>query len=95
MVEEMLVVYVKSDDQEVCWVVVKDVKVGEMYDCINEKGIFKMECYFEMVIGFMDYLNVVIYLMCIGVLVINIGEWIVYLNIGEIIELNLESFNLV
>ena len=33
--------------------------------------------------------------MRIGALVTNIGEWIVYLNTGEIIELNPESSNLV
>ena len=95
MVEEMLAAYVKSDDQEARRVAAKDAKVGEMYDRINEKGISKMERHPETVIGSTDYLNVATYLMRIGALVTNIGEWIVYLNTGEIIELNPESSNLV
>lgn len=95
MVEEMLAAYVKSDDQEARRVAAKDAKVGEMYDRINEKGISKMERHPETVTGSTDYLNVATYLMRIGALVTNIGEWIVYLNTGEIIELNPESSNLV
>ncbi|MBQ0836355.1 phosphate signaling complex protein PhoU [Lactiplantibacillus pentosus] len=95
MVEDMLAAYVKSDDQEARRVAAKDAKVGEMYHKINAKGISKMERHPETVIGSTDYLNVATYLMRIGALVTNIGEWIVYLNTGEIIELNPESSNLV
>ncbi|WP_338210365.1 phosphate signaling complex protein PhoU [Lactiplantibacillus paraxiangfangensis] len=95
MVEEMLSAYVKSDDIAARKVAARDAKVGEMFDKINAKGISKMERHPETVIGSTDYLNVASYLMRIGALVTNIGEWIVYLNTGEIIELNPESSNLV
>ncbi|CAM3189332.1 phosphate signaling complex protein PhoU [Lactiplantibacillus plajomi] len=94
MVEEMLSAYVKSDDQAARKVAARDAKVGEMYDSINAKGISKMERHPETVSGSTDYLKVADYLQRIGALVTNIGEWIVYLNTGKIIELNPESSTL-
>ncbi|MFB9768349.1 phosphate signaling complex protein PhoU [Lactiplantibacillus modestisalitolerans] len=88
MVEEMLAAYVKSDDVAAREVAAKVAKVAELHDDINRNGITHMEHDPETVIGSTGYLKVASYLMRIGALVTNVGEWIVYLNTGEIIELN-------
>lgn len=88
MVDNVLVAYVKTDQEDARMIAQMDDRVNEYYKDIYYKTIESMKENPETVVSGTDYLSVVQYLERIGDYVTNICEWIVYLATGKISELN-------
>ncbi|HAB95995.1 MAG TPA: phosphate transport system regulatory protein PhoU [Enterococcus sp.] len=88
MVDNVLVAYVKTDQEDARIIAQMDDRVNEYYKDIYYKTIESMKENPETVVSGTDYLSVAQYLERIGDYVTNICEWIVYLATGKISELN-------
>ncbi|MEJ4859277.1 phosphate signaling complex protein PhoU [Enterococcus faecium] len=88
MVDNVLVVYVKTDEKDARTIANMDQRVNDYFNRIYNATIKNMQENPETVISGTDYLNVASYLERIGDYVTNICEWIVYLATGKITELN-------
>ena len=88
MVDNVLVAYVKTDQDDARMIAQMDDRVNEDYKDIYYKTIESMKENPETVVSGTDYLSVAQYLERIGDYVTNICEWIVYLATGKISELN-------
>ncbi|MDT2959605.1 phosphate signaling complex protein PhoU [Enterococcus casseliflavus] len=88
MVDNVLVAYVKTDQDDARMIAQMDDRVNEYYKDIYYKTIESMKENPEIVVSGTDYLSVAQYLERIGDYVTNICEWIVYLATGKISELN-------
>lgn len=88
MVNNVLVAYVKTDQEDARMIAQMDDRVNEYYKDIYYKTIESMKENPETVVSGTDYLSVAQYLERIGDYVTNICEWIVYLATGKISELN-------
>ena len=88
MVDNVLVAYVKTDQEDARMIAQMDDRVNEYYKDIYYKTIESMKENPETVVSGTDYLSVAQYLERIGDYVTNICEWIVYLATGKITELN-------
>ncbi len=88
MVDNVLVAYVKTDQDDARMIAQMDDRVNEYYKDIYYKTIESMKENPETVVSGTDYLSVAQYLERIGDYVTNICEWIVYLATGKITELN-------
>ncbi|EPH4963067.1 phosphate signaling complex protein PhoU [Enterococcus hirae] len=88
MVDNVLVVYVKTDEKDARTIANMDQRVNDYFNRIYNATIKNMQSDPETVISGTDYLNVASYLERIGDYVTNICEWIVYLATGKITELN-------
>lgn len=88
MVDNVLVAYVKTDQEDARMIAQMDDRVNEYYKDIYYKTIEIMKENPETVVSGTDYLSVAQYLERIGDYVTNICEWIVYLATGKISELN-------
>lgn len=88
MVDNVLVAYVKTNEQDARVIANMDQRVNEFYSSIYHKAIESMKENPETVVSGTDYLYVAQYLERIGDYVTNICEWIVYLATGKITELN-------
>lgn len=88
MVDNVLVAYVKTDQEDARMIAQMDDRVNEYYKDIYYKTIESMKKNPETVVSGTDYLSVAQYLERIGDYVTNICEWIVYLATGKISELN-------
>lgn len=88
MVDNVLVAYVKTDEKDARTIANMDQRVNAYFNRIYNATIKNMQENPETVISGTDYLNVASYLERIGDYVTNICEWIVYLAIGKITELN-------
>lgn len=88
MVDNVLVAYVKTDQEDARMIAKMDDRVNEFYRSIYYKTIEAMKANPETVVSGTDYLSVAQYLERIGDYVTNICEWIVYLATGKISELN-------
>lgn len=88
MVDNVLVAYVKTDQDDARMIAQMDDRVNEYYKDIYYKTIESMKENPETVVSGTDYLSVAQYLERIGDYVTNICEWIVYLATGKISELN-------
>lgn len=88
MVDNVLVAYVKTDQEDARMIAQMDERVNDYYRDIYYKTIDSMKANPETVVSGADYLSVAQYLERIGDYVTNICEWIVYLATGKISELN-------
>ncbi len=88
MVDNVLVAYVKMDQQDAKMIAAMDERVNQHFRDIYDHTIEAMKDNPDTVISGTDYLNVAQYLERIGDYVTNICEWIVYLATGKITELN-------
>ena len=88
MVDNVLVAYVKMDQQDAKMIAAMDERVNQHFRDIYDHTIEAMKANQDTVISGTDYLNVAQYLERIGDYVTNICEWIVYLATGKITELN-------
>ncbi|KAF1304924.1 MULTISPECIES: phosphate signaling complex protein PhoU [Enterococcus] len=88
MVDNVLVAYVKTNEQDARVIANMDQRVNDYYSKIYYQTIESMKENPETVISGTDYLYVAQYLERIGDYVTNICEWIVYLATGKITELN-------
>lgn len=88
MVDNVLVAYVKTDQEDARMIAQMDDRVNEYYKDIYYKTIESMKENPETVVSGTDYLSVAQYLERIGDYVTNICEWIVYLATGKISKLN-------
>ena len=88
MVDNVLVAYVKTDQEDARMIAQMDERVNDYYRDIYYKTIDSMKANPETVVSGTDYLSVAQYLERIGDYVTNICEWIVYLATGKISELN-------
>ncbi|KAF1305499.1 phosphate signaling complex protein PhoU [Enterococcus saccharolyticus] len=88
MVDNVLVAYVKTDQEDARLIAKMDDRVNEYYESIYYNTIAAMKANPETVVSGTDYLDVAQYLERIGDYVTNICEWIVYLATGKISELN-------
>ncbi|MFV0558414.1 MAG: phosphate signaling complex protein PhoU [Enterococcus sp.] len=88
MVDNVLVAYVKTNEEDARMIAKMDQRVNDFYAHIYHKTIKNMQDNPETVISGTDYLSVAQYLERIGDYVTNICEWIVYLATGKISELN-------
>lgn len=88
MVDNVLVAYVKMDQQDAKMIAAMDERVNQHFRDIYDHTIEAMKANPDTVISGTDYLNVAQYLERIGDYVTNICEWIVYLATGKITELN-------
>jgi len=88
MVDNVLVAYVKTDQEDARMIAQMDDRVNEYYKDIYYKTIESMKENPETVVSGTDYLSVAQYLERIGDYVTNICEWIVYLATGKLSELN-------
>lgn len=87
MVDNVLVAYVKTDQEDARMIAQMDERVNDYYRDIYYKTIDSMKANPETVVSGTDYLSVAQYLERIGDYVTNICEWIVYLATGKISEL--------
>ncbi|AYW46911.1 phosphate transport system regulatory protein PhoU [Tetragenococcus osmophilus] len=88
MVDNVLIAYVKTDQEDAQVIAKMDKQVNQYYNEIYSNTIKFMQDNPETVVSGADYLNVAQYLERIGDYVTNICEWIVYLATGKITELN-------
>ncbi|WP_248624831.1 phosphate signaling complex protein PhoU [Enterococcus cecorum] len=88
MVDNVLIAYVKMDQQDAKMIAAMDERVNQHFRDIYDHTIEAMKANPDTVISGTDYLNVAQYLERIGDYVTNICEWIVYLATGKITELN-------
>ncbi|NLM65818.1 MAG: phosphate signaling complex protein PhoU [Enterococcus sp.] len=88
MVDNVLIAYVKTDEEDAKMIAQMDNKVNQCYRDIYYQTIQSMKNNPELVVIGTDYLSVAQYLERIGDYVTNICEWIVYLATGKISELN-------
>lgn len=88
MVDNVLVAYVKTDQEDAKLIAKMDLQVNEAYAKIYYNAIAAMKANPDTVICGTDYINVAQYLERIGDYVTNICEWIVYLATGKISELS-------
>ncbi|MGJ0565196.1 phosphate signaling complex protein PhoU [Enterococcus innesii] len=95
MVDNVLVAYVKTDQEDARMIAQMDDRVNEYYKDIYYKTIESMKENPETVVSGTDYLSVAQYLERIGDYVTNICEWIVYLATGKISELNTNRTELI
>lgn len=95
MVDNVLIAYVKTNEQDARVIANMDNRVNDYYSKIYYKTIDSMKENPETVISGTDYLYVAQYLERIGDYVTNICEWIVYLATGKITELNTNQDELV
>ncbi|WP_122645294.1 phosphate signaling complex protein PhoU [Enterococcus mediterraneensis] len=95
MVDNVLIAYVKTNEQDARVIANMDNRVNDYYSKIYYKTIDSMKENPETVISGTDYLYVAQYLERIGDYVTNICEWIVYLATGKITELNTNRDELV
>jgi len=86
MVDNVLVAYVKTDQEDARMIAQMDERVNDYYRDIYYKTIDSMKANPETVVSGTDYLSVAQYLERIGDYVTNICEWIVYLATGKISE---------
>ena len=78
MVDNVLVAYVKTDQEDARMIAQMDERVNDYYRDIYYKTIDSMKANPETVVSGTDYLSVAQYLERIGDYVTNICEWIVY-----------------
>lgn len=88
MVDNVLIAYVKTDQEDARLIAEMDTKVNQCYRDIYYQTIREMKNNPELIVVGTEYLNVAQYLERIGDYVTNICEWIVYLATGKISELN-------
>lgn len=88
MVDNILVAYVKTNQEDAKMIAKMDQRVNEYYEKIYYETITAMKANPETVVSGTDYINVAQYLERIGDYVTNICEWIVYLATGKISELS-------
>lgn len=88
MVDNVLVAYVKMDQQDAKMIAAMDERVNQHFRDIYDHTIEAMKANPDTVISGTDYLNVAQYLERIGDYVTNICEWIVYLATGKITDSN-------
>lgn len=88
MVDNVLIAYVKTDQEDAQLIAKMDKQVNQYYHEIYSNTVKFMQDNPETVVSGTDYLNVAQYLERIGDYVTNICEWIVYLATGKITELN-------
>ena len=88
MVDNVLVAYVKTNQDDAKMIAEMDKEVNEAYKTIYHETVKIMKERPETVMSGTDYLSVAQYLERIGDYVTNICEWIVYLATGKISELN-------
>lgn len=88
MVDNILVTYVKTNQEDAKMIAKMDQRVNEYYEKIYYETIAAMKANPETVVSGTDYINVAQYLERIGDYVTNICEWIVYLATGKISELS-------
>ena len=88
MVDNVLVAYVKMDQEDAKMIAGMDERVNQHFKDIYDHTIEAMKANPDTVISGTDYLSVAQYLERIGDYVTNICEWIVYLATGKITELN-------
>ncbi|EOT30114.1 phosphate signaling complex protein PhoU [Enterococcus saccharolyticus] len=88
MVDNILVAYVKTNQEDAKMIAKMDQRVNEYYEKIYYETIAAMKANPETVVSGTDYINVAQYLERIGDYVTNICEWIVYLATGKISELS-------
>ena len=88
MVDNVLVAYVKTNQEDAKMIAEMDKEVNDAYKTIYHETVQIMKERPETVMSGTDYLSVAQYLERIGDYVTNICEWIVYLATGKISELN-------
>lgn len=88
MVDNVLVAYVKTNEEDARLIANMDKRINDYYSQIYYQAVEAMKENPETVISGTDYLSVAQYLERIGDYVTNICEWIVYLATGKITELN-------
>lgn len=88
MVQDGIDAYVRRDTEEAYRVAEMDTQVDEHFEAINRFALESMAADSEVVPGGADYISVAGYLERIGDYVTNICERIIYLETGEILELN-------
>lgn len=88
MVDNVLVAYVKTNEEDARLIANMDKRINYYYSQIYYQAVEAMKENPETVISGTDYLSVAQYLERIGDYVTNICEWIVYLATGKITELN-------
>lgn len=91
MVEDVLDAYVKKDAQRARDIAQQDQQVNAAFKTIYDKCINEMQRDPETVVGSTDYMLVGTYLERVGDYVTNICEWIVYLKINKLTELNVNN----
>lgn len=94
MVEAVLKTYLEKDTKKAREIARSDEAIDTSSQEIFEQCIHEMTLDSELVLGGTDYLLVSRYLERIGDYATNICEWVIYLETGEITELNSNlSFN--
>ncbi len=88
MVDNVLVAYVKTDQEDAKMIAQMDHRVNDHLESIYYNSIQAMKANPDTVISGTDYLSVAQYLERIGDYVTNICEWIVYLATGKISEMS-------
>ena len=87
MVDNILVAYVKTNQEDAKMIAKMDQRVNEYYEKIYYETIAAMKANPETVVSGTDYINVAQYLERIGDYACNLCEWVIYLKTGKIIEL--------
>jgi len=83
MVKEVLDAYVVLDVERAREIAARDTEIDAAANCIEQ-----MKQDPEIVLGGTNYMRISTYLERIGDYVTNISEWIIYLDSGEVVELN-------
>ena len=87
IVDASLNAYIQGDADRAREIASWDDTVNQMYGEIQNKTLTAMEENKETITTGKDYLMTIIYLERIGDYAKNLGEWIVYLKTGKIVEL--------
>ncbi|WP_028274225.1 phosphate signaling complex protein PhoU [Atopococcus tabaci] len=88
MMRDVLDAFVVDDAEKAVAVAQQDIKVDRMRKEIYQRCIEDMKKDPDLVLGATDYMLTSTYVERIGDYITNICEWIVYLDTGEIQELN-------
>ena len=88
MVKEVLDAYVVLDVERAREIAARDTEIDAAAKNIYENCIEQMKQDPEIVLGGTNYMRISTYLERIGDYVTNISEWIIYLDSGEVVELN-------
>lgn len=88
MMEDVLDAFVIHDTEKALNVAERDSHVDKLRLDIHQRAIDEMKKDPDLVLGATDYMLVSTYLERMGDYITNISEWILYLETGEIQELN-------
>lgn len=91
MCTDIIDAFVEFDVKKARETAKRDVEIDELYNTLRLDAIKLMKNDPDTVLSSADYSFVGMHLERIGDYVTNIGEWIVYLDTGEIVDLNYSS----